>query len=228
MKFERVKQIPKRLKSIVYGFIRKTGCNLSIKHEVPELIYFIVLLFYYNSLRSSILTDEESDKLLSLFEQKDKFNHLTHYSFNLIHKASKNGWSDTAFDGNCHGKKDILCIMRTKTDDVFGGYTSTGWVSYGEQKEDPFHSSDDKAFILSVRTEGETNIGIFDVKSPKDAIRTQREYYCHFGSNSVMYVWEDKQTAKVNVYSEESFEPFEFVEYGYEQDVIEIEAFQLN
>ena len=53
--------------------------------EIPEDITSIILLFYcYSTINSEILTNEETDKLLQLFDEYNKFKHLGNYSCKWI------------------------------------------------------------------------------------------------------------------------------------------------
>ena len=73
--FQRVKHIPIKSKDLIMGYIR------TIETRIPDAVKLIILLFYYNIIKSSILTDEESDTLLRLCEEKNKFKDLPNYSF---------------------------------------------------------------------------------------------------------------------------------------------------
>ena len=70
-------------KNLVMGYIRSIETSM-----IPDAVKLIILLFYYNTINSSILTDDESDTFLKLCEEKNKLKDLGNYSFKLIYKRS--------------------------------------------------------------------------------------------------------------------------------------------
>ena len=62
----------------------------------------------------------------------------------LIYKRSNDGGSAEHFRRKVDGNPNVLCIISTK-DNVFGGYTKTGWTKGEETK-----IKDEKAFIFSI------------------------------------------------------------------------------
>ena len=102
--FERIKHIHDKYMHIVSGYIR----NIQTK-EIPESIKLEILLFYYNTFESSILTDNECIyKLLSLFEEQSVLKHLTDYSYRLIFRGTRDGFKSQTFYDKCN-KKHTLC-----------------------------------------------------------------------------------------------------------------------
>ena len=192
--FDRIQRINERYKQLVSSFIR-TVHDLSI----PESIALVTLLFYYNILESSILTDEENDKLLYLFDEQNKFQDLGNYSYKLVYKRTRDGVQENDFKDKCHDKKNLLCIIWDQNNNVFGGYTSIGWK--GRSQLD--HYVDNKAFIFIIRSIKNYEAKIFNAIKGKKAIRIQYGYYCMFGSNTE--IWMDYKTVGVAPFND--FEP---------------------
>ena len=86
MKFDKLKRIKQEHQDIVFGYIRA-----QIDHPIPDLIRSIILLFYYQSLESSILSDAECDKLFTMFDGQQKFKEFDQYSFELIYSSKRDG-----------------------------------------------------------------------------------------------------------------------------------------
>lgn len=192
LSFERIKYINQKHKDIVFGFIKKEYLELScnnIYYQIPRapLIQHIILLFSYKTINSSILTLNEEDKLLSLFHQNNKFIDLGNYSYNLIYKASKDGFNEIKFKKICHGQRNLLILIHTEHNNVFGGYTSNGWST---EKVFELYENDKNAFIFSIRSSQKFKSEIFNVKKDHNqyALRNQSEFYCMFGYDCTIYI----------------------------------------
>ena len=177
--FETIKRINDKYKYLVSGFVR----NIYVE-DVPESVVLIILLFFYNIINSSILTHKESDKLLSVFEEGDKFKDLGNYSYKLIYKRTRDGCKENDFKDKCHDKTNLLCIILDDADNVFGGYTSIGWKGRPSYRED----IDDKAFIFLIRSSDNLKSEIFNAIKGKYTIRLQSDYYCLFGNEPVIWI----------------------------------------
>lgn len=180
--FDRIKRIKDEHKWLVSGYIRKN------KRSIPQSIISVILLFYYNTIDTSILNDEECEKLLDLFESENKFTHLGHYSYQLIYKKSRDGSNGTDFRDKVHDKRNVLCLISIKNGNVFGGFTATGWPKSGSGS---IH--DKKAFIFSIRSSKMYPPKIFNPKysisklEPK-TIRYEPSYYCMFGDGCSIWM----------------------------------------
>ena len=153
--------------------------------EIPESVLLVILLFYYNSIESSILTDNECDKLLSLFEEQNKFEDLGQYSYKLIYNSHKDGKTMKEFVERCHGKPNLLCIVYTTKNNVFGGYTSKGWTT------DSFTIQDDDAFIFSIRSSKNYPPKIFNAIKGTKTLQNSSHFYCIFGSGYAIWIGYD-------------------------------------
>ena len=181
LSFERVKRIPNKWKGLLSGYLREA---VFPSNDIPESIKIVVLLFFYRIIESSILTQKETDILLSLFDEKNKFNDLGIFSYKLIYKRSVDGKKYDKVEYKVKDKKNILCIIHDDEDNVFGGYTSIGWGNKDEQ-----YQTDNKAFLFLIRSQNDYPPGIYDAIKDKKTIRVQRNYYCIFGEEGEMFIY---------------------------------------
>jgi hypothetical protein len=57
--------------------------------------------------------------------------------WNLIYRASKDGFEATNFHSKCDNKPNTLTIIKSTNDNVFGGYTEQKWNQIFYYKDDP-------------------------------------------------------------------------------------------
>ncbi len=117
-------------------------------------------------MNSSILTRNEGISLTQILNIP-----LEGY---LIYRASRDGFSASSFHSNCDGISNTVTIIKTKSNSVFGGFTSAPWSSYG-------YKYDANAFIFSLRREGRQNKQKFNVEDPENAINSGASYGPTFG-----------------------------------------------
>ena len=72
------------------------------------------------------------------------------YKFQLIYKASEDGFEANNFHDLCDNQGPTLCILRSKDGDKFGGFTNIPWQSEGDRKQDR-----GKSFIYRVSPDGQ-------------------------------------------------------------------------
>ena len=225
--FERIKHINDKYLHIVFGYIH----NIQTK-EIPESIKLVILLFYYSTLESSILRDNECDKLLSLFEQENVFKHLRNYSYKLLFRGTRDGFKTKTFYEKCN-KKHTLCIIYTPQKNVFGGYTSIPWNRIDGSSTK--YLSDPSAFIFKIRSEDEFNPKIFPVENNgKDAIGHDEDYFMTFCDHGEgFYCWQPEGSQMLTYATEYECLEYNLKEYELNGNVgpftpLEIEVFQLE
>ena len=224
--FEKIKHIHSKYKFTVTGYIR----NVKIS-EIPESIILVILLFYYNTIESSILTDDECHKLLSLFETENVFKNLGNYSFKLLFQGTRDKFKSKTFFENCN-KKHTLCIIHTPQNNVFGGYTSLPWqTTNGSVK----YETDSSAFVYSIRLNKQVNPKIFRVKkNGLSAIAQCRDSYLIFGHYGFAFNFYQSGNSKVTGYAsatdcpEYNLNAYELNGKKHTFSPIEIEVFQLE
>eukprot|EP01084_Bolivina_argentea_P115092 204751_1 len=183
-----VKYIHQFFKDTVHGYLRQTQPLLkdSLYYNIPTIIEHTILLYYSQRLNSSILTDSET---ITFFDLLDKHKKNLGYHWNLIYHGKKNGLDENIFKNKCHDKQNIVCIIHTKNNNVFGGYTYKGWSG---QSRNSIMQSDDKAFIFAIRSSKPNKYGCMLVnvhpEQTKCALQIYSGYYCIFGWNATIYI----------------------------------------
>eukprot|EP01083_Nonionella_stella_P178459 630446_1 len=145
--FDDIKTIDRETELCVYGYIR--GCqsllpSIDPYYNIPQLVHYIVLSFHGARLDSSILSKSETHTLLSLLQQPGKG--LSDKRWRLLYRGSRDGFAANVFHNKCDGKANTLSIIRTNSNNVFGGYASVPW------KGDGSYAADNDAFIFLIRS----------------------------------------------------------------------------
>ena len=186
--FDKLKKVNQKYKDIVFGYVR--GQANTMDHPIPDLIRSIILLFYYQHLKSSILTDTECDKLLTMFDEQNKFKEFSQYSFELIYSSKRDGNGYDKFAPKCEDKQNLFCLIHESKGNVFGGYTKRGWKS-----DDRHGCLEDKyAFVFSIRSSRNYPPKIFNcIKQEKALFYRSPHYYCMFGQACAFYIQQHGQ-----------------------------------
>ena len=93
-------------------------------------------------MNSAILSEKyQTEQLMSLCEFP------VDQKWNLIYRASQDGFEAAKFHTNCDNKPNTLIVIKSTNDNVFGGYTEQTWNHTGSWKADP------NSFIFSLINE---------------------------------------------------------------------------
>ena len=117
--------------------------------------------------------------------------------FDLLYRASKHGFSSSAFHRHCDHKKNTLCIIRAN-DTIFGGYTSIPWESCNDGRavdQININTKSQKSFTFFLQC----NSDIWKEKYKLN--KCEKWDYC--GSNKISYL----QNPCYSVYHHKSFGP---------------------
>ena len=106
----------------------------------------------------------------------------------LIYRASKDGFSSDSFHSRCDGISNTITIIKTTSNSVFGGFTSTSWSSNNDWNYDA------NAFIFSLRREGKPNKQRLNVTQPEYAVYSNAMYGPTFGGGYDIYVSENSNS----------------------------------
>jgi hypothetical protein len=121
------------LKEIVFD-----GKLFKFEKNIEKLDKSILGITKLESMKSLLNTDQMA-KLLSLCEFPVR------QKWNLIYKATKDGFETVNFHSKCDNKTNTLIIIKSTNDNVFGGYSEQTWNHvYGCHKADP------NSFIFSL------------------------------------------------------------------------------
>ena len=93
----------------------------------------------------------------------------------LIYRATRDGFKSKTFHEICDNVPNTIVIIKTDSNDVFGGFTSVGWNSRG------VNGQDEDAFVFSLRRSGTTECHKMRVTSPDGAIYGGASYGPVFG-----------------------------------------------
>jgi hypothetical protein len=115
-------------------------------------------------INSSILTGNEGISLTQMLNYPSEGK--------LIYKATRDGFSASSFHYKCDNISNTVSIIKTRSNSVFGGFTSASWLS-----NNYWFSYDANAFIFSLRREGSQNNQRLNVRKPEYAIRSYYDYY---------------------------------------------------
>ena len=138
-------------------------------------------------LESSLILNKDEHLSLS---QMVKFS-----EGNLLYRASRDGFTASAFHSRCDGIADTVTIIKTNSNYVFGGYTAAKWATNNNN-----YISDSNAFIFSLRRNGTSNNHKLPIIKAEKAIYGGPGYGPLFGDGSDIRII-DKSDIKVDSYS---------------------------
>ena len=153
-------------------------------------------------------------------------------TFDLIYKASQDGFSAESFHKHCDYKEGTLIIVKTTGDFIFGGYTEKDWSGC-------CYKSDRNAFIFSLVNRDNSPIKI-KCSIGEKAIGCNPKYGPIFGYKNPDFVLFDHSNANADnfsnlcnsyihpLYVQRSAEARSFLAGECNFQTIEIEAFYKN
>ncbi len=137
-------------------------------------------------LDSSLILNEDERLFLSQMIKVSKGN--------LLYRASRDGFTASAFHSRCDEKANTVTIIKTNSNYVFGGYTTAKWAS------NKSWVSDSSAFIFSLRRNGTSNNHKLPIIKAEKAIYGGPGYGPLFGDGSDIRII-DRSDIKVDSYS---------------------------
>eukprot|EP01084_Bolivina_argentea_P019542 36318_1 len=192
-------RIGARYKKIVFGYIREAQTLFSSNNtffNIVDLIKYICLLYYYNPVESSILTDEEIYDFLQLLQKNNKGLH--NYEWKLIYKATETDITKKKCIEQIYGKPNLVCLFHDISGNICGGYTLSGWsVDKNETMTTSYHygcnlSSDSKAFIFSIKSNNgnvyKPTLYSIAPDCINGALRYSSQQFCTFGKNFTLFL----------------------------------------
>ena len=108
---------------------------------------------------------------------------LSDYNFELVHRASRDGFGASHFHTKCDNQSGTLTVIKTTNGCIFGAYASVAWNSTSGYKADP------KAFIFSLVNVESTPLLIPIRADDKHAILCKSECGPMFGAGTDIFVW---------------------------------------
>jgi hypothetical protein len=113
--------------------------------------------------------------------------------WNLIYRASRDGFEASQFHAKCDNKRNTLIVIKSKSGNVFGGYTEQSWAHSAD-----FYRTDPNAFIFSFINQLNRPIKI-KCNNPKYAIGSHN-LFCPLFGVGVLKI-SNKSNSNLNSYS---------------------------
>ena len=131
-------------KCLVWGYIRN-----EYQHNFPNAIKLLCAHFSEYTLDSAILNNMEENRsfFVALCEQLKK--NSVDVNPKLIYRASVDGFRSSDFHSKCDEKGPTICVIQTRDDYMFGGYTAVSWKKYSIPHI--YSHKDDTAFLFAIR-----------------------------------------------------------------------------
>ena len=160
---------------LVDGYIREIEQSLNetiIATEINKICFqFYFLQFILDSI---ILTKDEKLKLFELFIDH-KLDNMVNWK--LLFRASDDSFDETVCHNKCENNSNILWIIHSETDNVFGAFTKQKWittVSYNWKE-------DNDAFLYLLRSTQNYPSQSFEVKKALEAVSFHKDHLFHIG-----------------------------------------------
>jgi hypothetical protein len=127
--------------------IKFNGCKIKFEQNTTKLMKSMLGYFRFE-FQSSILTNEQMSNLIDLC------GFTSAKSWNLIYRATRDGFGGMDFHDKCDKKKNTFIIIKSTNDNVFGGYTEQDWTANSDYKTDAnaflfsFINKDNKPLVM--------------------------------------------------------------------------------
>ena len=235
MDLKNVSKIDQKYKDIVFGFLNKIQSTLpkdNPYYNIVPLISHLILLYYYHTFESLILSNEQQEIFKNLFDTNNK--KIINNAWNLIFRASRDGFKREQFIKKVHGKPHIIVLVHAEQDDIFGVYTSTGWSEPAPESQ---YSEDKHAFVFQLKSSKSMEPPFICNVKQDDKSLSQSIGYAPFAYGMVGDTWafyicvfKHKRADKETVRRQKPSNFQNASKWGQEAqfyDLIEIEAFQM-
>ena len=210
--YKLIKRTSQRDKDIVYGFMKQMQSMFTEidnpYYTIVQLIQDLCLLYFHQTIDTNILTDDEQHKLIEMV------NHHTNNKYDgewrLLFRSTRDGLKRDDFYSKCDGINNSICVIQTKENNVFGGFTSLYWDKSKCKNYPMDHEDDPSAFIYIIRSQKGYKPEIIGVKNNgRRAVQHYTKGYLSFGeAGSAFYIDQyANDTAYLYAYSDA-------IEYG--------------
>lgn len=231
--FKKAENIRQKDKDIVYGFIRRVQ-DLFPKDNsyyiVSDLINHLCLLYFHHVIESELLTDDEQTIFMKLLRDNDKLG-FDEKEWKLIYRASENGLNEKDAKSRYEYKDNLMCLFYTVNDEIFGGYTKTGWTPPKVKKssgENYHYDNDPDAFMFLIRSK-ESKPFIIKFKNEKIKSENDNSLFSRDGYyliwNGLSYI--NSTTNCVQIYTHSRYEKPPTGRLTADAKIKDIEVFQL-
>ena len=131
---------------------------------------------------SLILNENEKEIFIKLM---NKSNKNIGNEFELIYRASRDGWDASNFHKKCDGKMRTIHLIHTETDNIFGGYSSKVWQNGGGWQ------SDENAFLFLIKSSNKKykpDIFNINLQYTSYALYHASTVMCRFGGGADLFI----------------------------------------
>ncbi len=171
--------------------------------EENKMEKFLEIIKLFGKVGSNIWLEESNifspkDDYDFIFEEIAKNNNIIKNT-KLIYRASRDGDSYDNFFNKCNGINNIVLLIKSNNNSIFGGFTKVGFKKIKSTK-----FKDDLAFVFSFDKKK-----IYPIKKGKDAIRCCSCCCPQFCENSI-YLYKNFLSQNENFvnYKDENYEGF--------------------
>ncbi len=160
--------------------------------EIENLkeIIFDGTFFKFKKNNQKIVTNKENIIDSSILFDKSQIEYLMalcefsiDQKWNLIYRASRDGFEAANFHSKCDNKPNTLIIIKSASGNIFGGYTEKTWNHPASWKADP------NSFIFSLMNKFNRPLKI--KCTGNDAIFSSSDYGIIFGDGHTIYISEN-------------------------------------
>ena len=131
-KYDNIKQLNVKQKELIYYLINETT------KQINDLFNRLNGVFL---LESKIVSLNSIEFILDYIKRND--NEFIFKKINLLYRATRDGDTAITFDILCYDKSNILIIIKTYDDYIFGGYSKIGLKEFEEVE-------DNNSFLFSI------------------------------------------------------------------------------
>ena len=183
--------------------------------------------YTYPSTNSTILDGNGLQNLKSLL------NVPLNKTWQLLYRASRDGFISSSFHSKCDGFLGTLTLIKSNNSNVFGGYTEADWSGYYQ------YTFDTNAFLFSLVNSYNTSVKM-NIIQPQNAIYASSYYGPTFGGGHDLYVALDSSYAYSNLghsyqlpsflanYGVNSQQAQSFLAGSYNFQLVEVEVYQID
>ncbi|UJR29697.1 hypothetical protein I4U23_017245 [Adineta vaga] len=151
----------------------KIRYDLMVEAEFYRLDQLFSLISYFS--KSSLLNFEQQIKLNEFYGKRDQI-------WNLIYKATNDGFEATTFHNLCNNQGPTMTIIKSTDGFLFGGYISQHWTSAGTYTNAP------NSFLFFLKNANGNSPTKFIYNNNGNAFYNNASYGPTFGSGHDLYI----------------------------------------
>jgi len=143
--------------------------------------------WFIGGIKSAILSDGHAQLATPLLGWLKQVQGLIVRNFELLYRASRDGWNAANFHSACDYRGPTVTIIRCTDGFIFGGFSDVPWTSSGD------YARSDRAFLFSLHNA----VGLAPTKLPLNGSSNDTAVYCHQSYGPTFGYGNDLQIAKL-------------------------------